>query len=61
MPMDTYRGGKGGERGVKQHPPLPTPPQIFEKLVNKNAIKRKIGGPPLQFFLTPLTVLENCF
>jgi hypothetical protein len=28
---------------MKQHPPR----QIFEKLVNKNAIKRKIGGPPL--------------
>jgi hypothetical protein len=27
---------------MKQHPPR----QIFEKLVNKNAIKCKIGGPP---------------
>jgi hypothetical protein len=27
---------------MKQHPPR----QIFEKLVNKNAIKPKIGGPP---------------
>jgi hypothetical protein len=32
----------GGVRGLKQHPPR----QIFEKLVNKNAIKPKIGGPP---------------
>jgi hypothetical protein len=29
--------------------------QIFENLVNKNAIKPKIGGPPWQFFLKPLT------
>jgi len=40
---------------MKQHPPR----QIFEKLVNKNAIKvkPKIGGPPRQFFLKPLTPL----
>jgi hypothetical protein len=31
---------------MKQH----TPRQIFEKLGNKNAIKRKIGGPPLAIF-----------
>jgi hypothetical protein len=31
---------------MKQHPPR----QIFEKLVIKNAIKRKIGGPPLAIF-----------
>jgi hypothetical protein len=31
---------------MKQHPPR----QIFKKLVNKNAIKPKIGGPPI--FLT---------
>jgi hypothetical protein len=31
---------------MKQH----SPRQIFEKLVNKNAIKRKIGGPPLAIF-----------
>jgi hypothetical protein len=49
--IDAHRGGKGGRGGVKQHPPR----QIFEKLVNKNAIKRKIGGPPWQFFLKPLT------
>ncbi len=30
-----------------KHHPLQ---QIFEKLVNKNAIKRKIGGPPLAIF-----------
>ncbi len=33
-----------------------TPRQIFKKLINKNAIKPKIGGPPpRQFFLKPLT------
>ncbi len=37
---------------MKQQPPR----QIFEKLVNKNAIKRKIGGPPWQYFLKPLTL-----
>ena len=31
---------------MKQH----LPRQIFKKLVNKNAIKRKIGGPPLAIF-----------
>jgi hypothetical protein len=31
---------------MKQHPPR----EIFEKLVNKNAIKCKIGGPPLAIF-----------
>jgi hypothetical protein len=31
---------------MKQHPPR----QIFEKLVNKNAIKPKIGGPPQATF-----------
>jgi hypothetical protein len=31
---------------MKQHPPR----QIFEKLVNKNAIKCKTGGPPLAIF-----------
>jgi hypothetical protein len=31
---------------MKQHPPR----QIFEKLVNKNAIKPKIGGPPQAIF-----------
>jgi hypothetical protein len=31
---------------MKQHPPR----QIFEKLINKNAIKRKIGVPPLAIF-----------
>jgi hypothetical protein len=35
---------------MKQHPPR----QIFEKLVNKNAIKRKIGGSPLAIFLETL-------
>jgi hypothetical protein len=47
MVIDAHRGGKGGGRGgMKQHPLR----QIFEKLVNKNAIKRKIGGPPLAIF-----------
>jgi hypothetical protein len=41
-----HTGGVRGEGGMKQHPPR----QIFEKLVNKNAIKRKIGGPPLAIF-----------
>ena len=45
--------GKGGG-GYETAPP---PRQIFEKLVNKNAIKCKIGGPPWQFFLKPLTPL----
>jgi hypothetical protein len=45
--MDTGEGGGG----MKQHPPR----QIFKKLVNKNAIKPKIGVPPWQFFLKPLT------
>jgi hypothetical protein len=31
---------------MKQHPPR----QIFEKIVIKNAIKRKIGEPPLAIF-----------
>jgi hypothetical protein len=42
--MDAHRGG--GVRGVWNS----TPRQIFEKLVNKNAIKRKIAGPPLAIF-----------
>jgi hypothetical protein len=31
---------------MKQLPPR----QIFEKLVNKNAIRSKIGGPPQAIF-----------
>ncbi len=42
-------GGMGGESAHLPHR------QIFEKLVNKNAIKPKIGGPPWQFFLKALT------
>ncbi len=34
-----------GGGGMKQHPSR----QIFEKLVNKNAIKPKKGGPPCNF------------
>ncbi len=41
--IDAHRGGEGG---MKQHPPR----QIFEKLVNKNAISREIGGPPQAIF-----------
>jgi hypothetical protein len=50
-------GSEGGEGGMKQYPPR----QIFEKLVNKNAIKvkPKIAGPPRQFFLKPLTPPRN--
>ena len=40
--IDAHRG----EGGMKQHPPR----QIFKKLVNKNAIKPKIGGPTLAIF-----------
>ncbi len=52
--IDAHRG-VGGEGGMKQHPPR----QIFKKLVKKNAIKCKIGGPPLQIFLKPLTPPRN--
>jgi hypothetical protein len=34
----------GGVRGDETAPPYPR--QIFEKLVNKNAIKPKLGAPP---------------
>jgi len=39
--IDAHRGSEGGGRGggVKQHPRS----QNFKKLVNKNAIKAKIG------------------
>ena len=46
---------------MEQHPPR----KIFEKLVNKNAIKRKIGGPPHAIFPEtldpppPPTVVRN--
>ncbi len=49
--IDAHRGGGG----MKQH----TPWQIFEKLVNKNAIKCKIGGPPLAIFPETLDPLRN--
>ncbi len=42
-----HTGGVRGEGGMKQHPP---PQANFWKNVNKNAIKRKIGGPPLAIF-----------
>jgi hypothetical protein len=38
---------------MKQHPPE----QILEKLVNKNAIKPKIGGHPLAIFPETLDTL----
>jgi hypothetical protein len=47
--IDAHKGVRGGG-GYKT-----APSQIFKKLVNKNAIKCKIGGPPWQFFLKPLT------
>jgi hypothetical protein len=39
------RWGGGGWVNI-----VPPPRQIFEKLVNKNAIKPKIGGPPQAIF-----------
>ncbi len=44
-----HTGGGVGGGGYE------TPRQIFEKLVNKNARKPKIGGPPWEFFLKALT------
>ncbi len=49
-----HRCTQGGVRGVRGDETAP-PRQIFKKLVNKNAIKPKIGGPPRQFFPKPLT------
>jgi hypothetical protein len=40
---------------MKQNPPR----HIFEKLVNKNAIKPKIGGPPLAIFPETLDPLRD--
>jgi hypothetical protein len=40
---------------MKQYPPR----QIFEELVNKNAIKRKIGGPSLGIFPETLDPPRN--
>jgi hypothetical protein len=48
--MHTGRG-LGGEKGDETAPPR----QIFEKLVNKNAIKPKIGDPPGNFVLRAWT------
>jgi hypothetical protein len=50
LSIEAHRGGQGGG-GYETAPPR----QIFKKLVNKNVIKCKIGGPPWQFFLKPLT------
>ena len=51
-----HTGGVRGEGGgMKPHPPR----QIFGKLVNKNAIKRKIGGPPLAIFPETLVILAK--
>jgi hypothetical protein len=44
-----HAGGGGGVRGEGVYETAP-PRQIFEKLVNKKAIKPKIGGPPLAIF-----------
>jgi hypothetical protein len=54
-----HTGGEG--RGIKQPPQPPPPRQIFEKLVNKNAIKPRIGGLPWQFLLKALTPLTPDF
>jgi hypothetical protein len=43
-----HTGGPGGEGGGGYE--TAPPRQIFVKLVNKNAIKRKICGPPLAIF-----------
>jgi hypothetical protein len=44
-------GGGGGRVNI-------VPPQLnFKTLVNKNAIKLEIRGPPRQFFLKALTPL----
>jgi hypothetical protein len=49
--LSHYRCTQGGVRGGGGYETAPPPPrQIFEKLVNKNAIKLKIGGPPLAIF-----------
>ncbi len=42
-------GGKGPGGGWGWYETA-SPRQTFEKLVNKNARKRKIGGPPLAIF-----------
>jgi hypothetical protein len=52
--IDAHRGGGKGGGGLETA--TPPPQQIFEKLVNKNAIKRKIGRPHWQFFLKLLTL-----
>jgi hypothetical protein len=48
--IDAHRGGEGGDETAP-------PRQIFEKLVNKNAINPKIGGPPQAISLKALTPL----
>ncbi len=49
-----HTGGEGG-KGDETAPPR----QIFEKLVNKNAIKPKIGGPPQAIFPASLDPPRN--
>ncbi len=46
-----------GVRGAKGEDKYRTPPPQanFKTLVNKNAIKPEIGGPPWHFFLKALT------
>jgi hypothetical protein len=51
---DAHRGVRG-EGGYETAPPR----QIFEKLVNKNAIKPKIGGPPQAMFPETLDPPRN--
>ncbi len=54
--IDAHRGGGEG-KGDETAPSR----QIFEKLVNKNAIKPKIGEPLANFVLKALTPLPLGF
>jgi hypothetical protein len=58
--VEIHRCTKGRGRGRGDETASP-PRQIFKKLVNKNAIKPKIGGPPGNFDLKALTpgILAN--
>jgi hypothetical protein len=51
----TQGGGVRGAGGYETAPPR----QIFKKLVNKNAIKPKIGGPPQAIFPESLDPPRN--
>jgi hypothetical protein len=48
--IDAHRGGEGGRVRVNIGP---HPEASYKTLVDKNAIKPKIGGPPWQFFWKP--------